>query len=259
LSLVPLIFIFPEKPSRYEKQLSARNLALWGTFAGVVLFAGASLQQMGMVDTTAGNGGFITGLYVIFVPLLGLFFRQPARPVVWLAATMAVTGMYLLTMHNALTFTAGDTLVLVSALFFALHVIVIGQLTGRFNALKLSMVQFFSCAVFSGILAFIFESFIWMDIFSARLPILYGGIISVGVGYTFQVLGQKTARPAPAAIILSMEAVFAMLGGMLILNETVDRLSLSGALLMFSGMVLAQWPSRRLNHSYKNQNSNRVN
>lgn len=241
LSLIPIYWLSSNsKGKKAQPPQNSTGIMKWGFVAGIALFAGSSFQQIGLITTTAGNAGFITGLYVIFVPILGLFIKQKTQPVVWFAAAMAVTGMYFLTVEEGWTINIGDMLVLISALFFAIHVLVIGHLTQLYNALKLSIVQFLTCGVLSLVVALAIENMSLDGIMKAAIPILYGGLISVGVGYTLQVFGQKHSKPAPAAIILSTEAVFAVIGGVLILHETMDMKSLFGCSLMFAGMVLAQ-------------------
>lgn len=241
LSLTPLMWFLQHRKSKKATSTeSSKGIVKWGVIAGIALFAGSSFQQVGLITTTAGNAGFITGLYVIFVPLLGLFVRQKTQPIVWIAALMAVVGMYFLTVEEGFAINIGDLLVLVSALFFAIHVLIIGHLTQLYDAIKLSIVQFLACGFLSLVVALAIETITLDGIFSAAIPILYGGLISVGAGYTLQVFGQKHSKPAPAAIILSTEAVFAVIGGVLILHETMDVKSLFGCSLMFAGMVLAQ-------------------
>lgn len=212
-----------------------------GLIAGVFVFAGASFQQVGLVYTTAGNAGFITGLYVIFVPMMGLFFRQKPGWSVWVGALMAAVGLYFLSIQGKMEVSKGDFYVLICALFWAGHVIFIGKVSPQMSALKLAIKQYFVCSVLSLIVAVIFETITLQSIIDATIPILYGGLISVGIAYTLQIIGQKKAPPAHAAIILSMEGVFAVLGGWLILNEEVTGKILFGCILMLSGMLLAQW------------------
>ena len=211
-----------------------------GLLAGLFVFAGASLQQVGLVFTTAGNAGFITGLYVIFVPILGLLFRQRPGWGVWIGAILAVAGMYFLSVTDAFTISRGDLYVLLGAIFWASHVLFIGHVSPRIDGLKLAVIQYVVCSGLSMAVAFGFEEVQWVSILEAAIPILYGGLLSVGIAYTLQIIAQKKAPPAHAAIILSMEGVFAVLGGWLILNESVSGRSLLGCGLMLVGMLLAQ-------------------
>ncbi|HNS18168.1 MAG TPA: DMT family transporter [Bacteroidales bacterium] len=217
-----------------------RMLARGGIVAGLMVFAGASLQQTGMVYTTAGNAGFITGLYVVFVPVLGLFLRQRPAVYVWIGAVMAAAGMYLLSVTGNFQMSKGDLYVLGCAFVWAFHVLYIGHLSPRVDALKLALIQYVITSVLSLLIAVFFETILWRAIQDATLPLLYGGIFSVGIAYTLQIVGQKKAPPAHAAIILSLEAVFAALGGWLILHEVLSTRALIGCALMLAGMVLAQ-------------------
>ena len=213
-----------------------------GLLAGLILFAGASLQQVGIVYTTAGKAGFITGLYVVIVPLLGLLWGHRTPWSTWVGATFAVIGLYLLTMTDDLSLAQGDGLVLIGALFWAAHVLAIGWLSGRHvEPVLLAGLQFVVCAVLSLATALMTESITLTGLQDAALPILYGGLLSVGVAYTLQVIAQRDAPPSHAAIILSLETVFAALAGWLWLNEELSGRGLAGCGLMFVGMLWSQW------------------
>jgi len=241
MALLPLI-----------QYLSSRNLASTmpgvrlvqgGLGIGVVLFLGAWLQQFGLCYTTAGKAGFITGLYVVFVPLMGIFLGHRYGVGTWAGAILAVSGMYLLSVTESLTMSRGDTLVLLSAFFWAGHVVLIGQFTqgiAAADAVKLSAIQFVACSVLSFMGALFFEEISLTGIRAGLVPLLYGGLMSVGMGYTFQVLAQRDARPAPAAIILSLEAVFAVMAGWFMLGEVLTARAMLGCTLMLSGMIWSQ-------------------
>jgi len=213
--------------------------------AGLALFAGASFQQIGMVYTTAGNAGFITGLYVVLVPILGMFLGHKTSTGTWIGALLAAAGLYLLSVTAEFTISFGDMLVLIGAFFWAGHVHIIGWLSPKNDALKLAFVQNAVCSVLSLLVSLIFEHNGMDGYLGALVPILYGGVLSVGVAYTLQVVAQKHARPAHAAIILSLEAVFAALGGWIILHEVLTPRAMAGCALMFCGMLASQlWTSR---------------
>lgn len=218
------------------------ELLLPGITAGGVLFLGASLQQVGIVTTTAGKAGFITGLYVILVPILGLFLRQSPRPGTWAGAVLALAGLSLLTGAGSGPVVGGDLLVLASALFFAIHVLLIGRYSSRPGArvVPLAAVQFGTCSLLSLIVAAFFEETGAPAIRAAALPLLYGGILSVGVAYTLQVAGQRHASPAHAAILLSMETVFALVGGTLLLGEHLPPRGIAGCAIMLAGILVSQ-------------------
>lgn len=219
---------------------------LGGLMAGTVLFAGATLQQVGLKYTTAGKAGFITGLYVVLVPLLGFFLGQrPARGDV-VGAVAAAVGLYFLSVTEAFTLAPGDGLELVGAFFWAGHVLVIGWLSPRTRALPLAMAQYVVCSVLSLACAVAFEELSWAGIRGAAWPILYGGLLSVGLAYTLQVVAQRDAKPTHAAILLSFETVFAALGGAVVLGESLGTRGLFGCALMFAGMLASQlWPKAR--------------
>ncbi|MGD2100043.1 MAG: DMT family transporter [Desulfobacterales bacterium] len=242
-SLLPLVIL-----SRDEK-ISSRNIMspaglkiaiLGGGALGLALFAGASLQQIGLVYTTAGKAGFITGLYVIIVPILGLFWRQQPKVGTWMGAFLAAIGLYFLSVTEQFTIDPGDLLVLIGAFFWAAHVLIIGWLSPRINPIKLAFSQYLACSILSLITAAAIEDISMASISQAAIPILYGGLLSVGVAYTLQVVAQRDAHPAHAAVLLSMEAVFAAIGGWLILDEVISARGLFGCALMLAGMLLSQ-------------------
>lgn len=243
LVLLPFI-IWPA--ARRRTRLSARSFPFRkehlfaGILAGSTLFMGASFQQVGIVYTTAGKAGFITGLYVILVPILGLLWRKHTYPEAWVGAVLAVAGLYLLSMTSSLTMSAGDLLVLISAVFWALHVHIIDKYTSRMGSLLLAHIQFITCSLFSFVVAFAFENIVMASVSGAWAPILYAGLLSTGVAYTLQVVAQKEAHPSHAAIILSLESVFAAVGGWLILSENLTLREMLGCALMLAGMLLSQ-------------------
>jgi drug/metabolite transporter (DMT)-like permease len=240
-SLIPIILLSHRKKKAATRQpLFTKAAITSGLCLGVALFLGASLQQIGIVETTAGKAGFITGLYVIIVPLLGLFWKQKTGRGTWIGAIFAVTGMYFLSVTDGFSISKGDLLVLVSALFWACHVQLIAFFLQKFNALHLSLYQFFFCSLFSWLAAFFTETISINGLQGAMLPILYTGIFSVGIAYTLQVVAQQKAHPAHAAIILSLESVFAVLGGYCFLNEYISIRGLFGCGLMLAGMLLSQ-------------------
>jgi len=212
----------------------------YGILLGLILFAGATFQQAGIVYTTAGNAGFITGLYVILVPVFGMFTGQKAGINLWGGAILATFGLYFLSVTESLTMSKGDILVLTGAVFWAVHVLYTGWLSPRTSVMRLAITQYTVCAILSLLASFIFESNTLQGIYNALIPLLYGGFLSVGVAFTLQIVGQKKAPPAHTAIILSLEAVFAVIGGVLILSETMTERKWLGCSLMLLGMVLSQ-------------------
>jgi drug/metabolite transporter (DMT)-like permease len=243
LSLLPLILISQRRQNRMPGALpkgGTRSLFLGGALAGAALFLGASLQQVGMVYTTAGNAGFITGLYVVIVPLLGLFWGQRPSAGTWIGALLAAFGLFLLSVSAAFTIGFGDLLELLGAIFWAGHVLLIGWLSPRLDSLKLSAVQFAVCSLLSLLTAFCIETVSLSTIVQGAYPILYGGLISVGFAYTMQVVAQRDAHPAHTAVILSAEGVFAAIGGWLLLGEVLGGRALLGCSLMLAGMLCSE-------------------
>ncbi|MGE5389603.1 MAG: DMT family transporter [Deltaproteobacteria bacterium] len=238
LSLLPLIYYF-SRTGGYDRPSSWKETMLPGLLAGTVLFTAVSLQQVGMLYTSAGKAAFITGLYLVLVPILGIFLKQRTNLSTWLGCVLGLIGLYFLCIRESSTIQFGDLLVLIGAFFWAVHIHVIG----RFNwlsAVRLSCIQFLTCSLLGLSTAVIFESITINSLSQAALPILYGGLCSVGIAYTLQVVGQKFASPAHAAIILSMEAVFGVLGGYLLLQERMGLQEMTGCFLMLSGMLVSQ-------------------
>jgi drug/metabolite transporter (DMT)-like permease len=248
LSILPLIFLKNKnhlQNRNKETQKGSDNhtfkqLIIYGAAGGILLYMGASLQQIGMVYTSAGKAGFITGMYVIIVPILGIFFRHKAGWRRWAGALLSVTGLYFLSVKGSVKINTGDIFVLLSAFFWASHVIAISHFSPRVNALKLAFIQYLLCGILSLGTAFILEDVQKNTLLLAWLPIFYGSIFSVGIAYTLQVYAQKKVHPAHAAIILSLEGVFAVLGGWLILGESLGLKGLFGSVLMLGGMFVSQ-------------------
>jgi drug/metabolite transporter (DMT)-like permease len=237
LSLLPLIrFTRGHRASRP----SPRRMVLGALAVGTALFAAASAQQIGMVTTTAGKAGFITGLYVVLVPLLALAWGERASWITWAGALLAVVGLYYLSVTDDLTLAAGDAWVLLSALLWAVQIQLIAYLTRSIDPLPLAAAEFAVCSALSWLAALFLEPITWAGIQGAVGPILYGGFMSVGIAFTLQVVAQRHAHPTPAAIIMSLEAAFAALGGWWLLGEQLGPRGALGAGLMMAGMVLAQ-------------------
>ena len=223
--------------------LSKHHLA--SILVGVALCAGATLQQLGVARTTAGKSGFITSLYVVIVPLLGLALGRRAPAATWVGVLLAAAGLYFLTMQGSFRMGLGDFLVLLGAFVWAVHMLLLGHFSPGHDPIKLAFTQFMVCAALSGLAALLLETTTPADVRAAALPILYTGVLSVGVGYTLQVAGQRHAPPADAAILMSMESVFAVLGGWLLLSEQLTARALLGCALMLAGILVSQlWPAR---------------
>jgi drug/metabolite transporter (DMT)-like permease len=246
LSLVPLLIYLNKKPKVSSKKASAPySVLLAGIITGSILFIGASLQQIGLAYTTAGKAAFITGLYIAIVPILGMFLKHKLHITTWLGVALAVVGLYFLSVTESFSIGKGDLLEVIGAFFWALHILTIDYFTKKVDALKLSFVQIITCSALSMTVAMIFEDITFTGIYEALIPLLYGGICSVGIAYTLQVVGQKHAKPSHAAIILSLEAVFASIGGIIILNESLGLRGYIGCTLMLTGMLLSQFSTIR--------------
>ncbi len=241
LSLVPLILFYKNSSPTQEKvEHGTKNVVVAGLWAGLVLFIAASLQQIGLLYTTAGKAAFITCLYIVLVPILGIFLKQYVSMSTWIGSVIAVVGLYLLCVRDSFFISYGEVLELVGAFFWAIHILLIDHFSRRAPVLKLACFQFITCSILSLVTALFIETISIHTIYQAAIPILYGGICSVGIAYTLQVVAQKNAQPSHAAIILSMETVFAAIGGWLILNEKLGFQESLGCVIMFIGMLLSQ-------------------
>ncbi|HBC32058.1 MAG TPA: EamA family transporter [Clostridiales bacterium] len=244
ISLLPVIYFFGKSsklensPERVDADIKTTIKS--GIIAGSILYIAASLQQVGLIYTTAAKAGFITSLYIVLVPILGIFLKQKTRSTTWSGALTAAAGLYFLSINEGFTIEFGDFLQIIGAFFWAAHIQVIDRFVKKVDAIKLSSAQFATCSVLSLITAFIFEDVNMSAIIDAIVPLLYGGIMSAGVAYTLQAVGQKYANPSHAAIALSMEAVFAAIGGILLLQETMPLRGYFGCALMLAGMLISQ-------------------
>jgi drug/metabolite transporter (DMT)-like permease len=225
---------------RGEKTPGRKKLILLQLLLGLLLFGGISFQQYGLLFTTAGNAGFITGFYVVLVPVAGWFLGQKNHFTIWVGVLLAILGLYFLSVRSNFMINKGDYYVAVCALFWTVHVLLVGYIAPRTDPIRTATVQFFICSVLSWIVAAGFERIEWESIVDAAWPILYGGIMSVGIAYTLQVVAQQKAHPAYASIILSLESVFAVLGGWLILDEKITGRIILGCSLILSGMIVVQ-------------------
>ena len=239
LSLLPLLFFLRKNGSAS----SDFNRSFWkfSIFAGFALFGGATLQQVGIQYTTVGKAGFITGLYVVIVPILGLCLQQKIGRWTVIGCILAVLGLYFLSVKEDFSIGWGETLVLIGAFFWAVHVQVIGAANKRnLSPIKLALVQYLVCASLNLLLSLLFETFLFDQVILASGAILYAGIVSVGIAFTLQVIAQKKVDPSRAAIILNLEAVFAVLAGWLFFTELLTIKEWLGCSLMFLGMILSQ-------------------
>ena len=244
LSVLPLLLFMKRRargagPSGSPRPKLALKLAYAG-ITGAVLFFGTSFQQAGLVTTTAGNAGFITCLYVVLVPIAGFAFGKRSGPRIWAGAVLALAGLYILSIGAGFSMERGDILELAGALFWTAHILVVGRFGGKMDGLELAIGQYSVCSILSLGGALAFESAPFAGTLAAAVPILYGGIMSTGLAFTLQIFAQKTAHPAHASIILSLESLFAAIGGILLLGEPLTaRLAIGGA-LMLTGTIVSQ-------------------
>ena len=229
---------------RVKNSPSIKFTFFCGVVCGLCLFAGTTLQQMGMVYTTAGKAGFITALYIILVPLLGIFLGKKIRLVVWVGVLLALAGLYLLCVGEDFSVNKGDMLVLLCAFAFTLHITFVDKVSEKIDGVIISCIQLFVCGLISVPGMLLFETLDWNLIFQCMIPILYAGVLSCGIAYTLQIVAQKYTEPTVASMIMSLESVFALLSGMIILKERISILELLGCILMFAAVIIAQLPEK---------------
>ena len=226
-----------------------KTLLLGGVSCGVFLGVATNLQQIGIMSTSVGKAGFLTALYIVLVPIAGLFFKKKCPATVWFGVVCSFAGLYLLCMTGgSFALATGDLLLLGCAVVFTGHILVIDYFAPKVNGVWMSCIQFFTAGIISAVPMIFTETPTWEGIFAAKLPILYAGVMSCGVAYTLQILGQKNYNPTIAVLILSLESCFSVLGGFLILHETLSARELCGCALMFVAIILAQLPGKRSKH-----------
>lgn len=232
-----------DKPALSPAEKKAANKQLWigGLCCGAALAIASNFQQAGLVaGTDAGKAGFITALYVVLVPVFGLFFKRKVNLPTWIAVVLSVVALYLLCIKGSFTLAPGDLLILACAVCFAVHILVIDHFTAYCDGVKLSCLQFLFAGVISTVCMFLFEKVDFAAIWSCILPLLYVGIFSCGVGYTLQILAQKDSNPTVVTILLSLESVFAVIAGAIILKQQMSVREYIGCVVMFAAVVLAQ-------------------
>lgn len=248
LVLIPLVVIFGKKnradKTAEEAKEYKRNTVIGGICCGICLCVASNFQQFGIMHTTVGKAGFITALYIIIVPILGIFMKKRVAPIVWVSSVIAVIGFYLLSISGRVSINRGDILVLICAVLFSVHILVIDYFSPKGEGVTISCIQFFTSGILCGILMFLFENPQIKDILAAYLPILYAGVMSCGVAYTLQIVGQKNMDPTVASLILSLESVFSALAGWLILGQGLSGKELIGCSLVFVAVLLAQMPQK---------------
>lgn len=250
--LLPLVIYRRKGKSKESKKFgSRRDILTGGICCGLALCCAALFQQFGIVYTTVGKAGFITTLYIIIVPIMGIFLKKKVPGKVWIAAVIAAAGMYLLCMSESLRLSRGDTYVFICAILFSIHILVIDYFSPKADGVELSCLQFLTAGIIGSVLAFIFERPTLSNFAGGIIPLAYAGIMSSGVAYTLQVIGQKDLDPTVASLILSLESVVSMLAGWVILKQALSPRELFGCVLVFAAVILAQLPEK--SHSEKEE------
>ena len=245
-SAIPESSSAPSEKAVSPTPYNSRDLWLGGIACGFALFAASSFQQFGIQYTTVGKAGFITACYIVIVPIIGIFLKKKCSPFIWIAVILSLCGLYLLclTPGEGFAIGKGELLVLICAFLFSLHILTIDHFSPLVDGVKMSCIQFLVCGILSGIPALIFESPDLAGIFAAKIPVLYAGVMSCGVAYTLQIVGQKNMNPTVASLILSLESCISVIAGWLILGQNLSSREIFGCVLMFGAIILAQLPQK---------------
>lgn len=247
-ALLPCIWLLQtinKKEGTVKEEGSRKDLIIGGIACGLLLFAASSLQQIGIQYTSAGKAGFITAFYIVIVPVLGMFLHKKIGWKVWIAVLLALAGLYFLCITERFTIGRGDIFIFLCALVFSLHIMVIDYFSPKVDGVKMSCIQFFVCGIVS------IPFMVWTEtpglkaMLAGWIPLLYAGVLSCGVAYTLQIVGQKNVNPAIASLILSLESCFSVLAGWMILGERLSVRESAGCVLMFAAIILAQLPDKK--------------
>ena len=246
LVLLPVIALLDKSGMSKKPASQKEGKTLWiaGLFCGLFLFTACALQQVGLMTTEAGKGGFLTALYIILVPVFGLFFKKKVSPWVWVAVLLALIGLYLLCSGD-MTMGVGEILLILCAVAFTGHIMTIDHFSPHVDGVRLSCLQFFICGMICLVIALFTETITLDSLLQCWLPIAYSGIMSAGAGYTLQILGQARTEPTTASLLMSLESVFSVLSGWLLIGERLSAAELTGCALVFVGVVLAQLPEKK--------------
>lgn len=244
LVLLPVIYGMSGKKAAAVEKKDTKTLWLGGVLCGLCLCVASSLQQIGIQYTTAGKAGFLTAMYIIMVPVFGLFLKKRCSPFVGISIVLATVGLYLLSIKEGFNIGKGDIYVILCAVVFSIHILVIDYFAPKCNGVKLSCIQFLVCGVLCSVIALVVEEPTISGILAAWLPIAYAGVMSCGVAYTLQIIGQKGMNPTVASLILSLESVISVLAGWLLLHQTLSAREIIGCMIMFAAIILAQLPAK---------------
>ena len=243
--LIVLVLIIERDPKlSFEKWLQPR---LWkaGLPCGIALFVAAGLQQMGIVHTSAGKAGFITAMYIVLVPILGVFLKKKPPFTAWISVALAVAGLYLLSCVGVTQVNIGDLYLLGCALGYAIQITLVDRLGNELDGFRLNCIQSLVCGILSGTVMFATEDVVPANILACWIPLVYAGIFSLGIAFSLQIIGQKHLEPTPASLIMSLESVFAVLFGWLLLNERMTTSEIFGCILVFTAVILSQIPTKK--------------
>ena len=244
--LLPVIwFMDRQRKTGAEKGAGQKTLIIGGICCGTALAVASTLQQWGILFTTVGKAGFITAMYIVIVPLLGVFIGKKVRPLIIGCVAIAVVGFYFLCMTESLHLGLGDFLVLLCAIAFSIHILVIDHFSPKVDGVKMSAIQFLTAAIISAVPTLLWEQPVLTEILQAWQPVLYAGVMSCGVAYTLQIIAQKNADPTVASLLLSLESVFSVLAGWVLLGQGLSLKEMFGCVLIFCAIILAQLPEKK--------------
>ena len=244
--LLPVIwFMDRQRKTGAEKGAGQKTLIIGGICCGIALAVASTLQQWGILFTTVGKAGFITAMYIVIVPLLGIFIGKKVRPLIIGCVAIAVVGFYFLCMTESLRLGLGDFLVLLCAIAFSIHILVIDHFSPKVDGVKMSAIQFLTAAIISAVPTLLWEQPVFTEVLQAWQPVLYAGVMSCGVAYTLQIIAQKNADPTVASLLLSLESVFSVLAGWVLLGQGLSLKEMFGCVLIFCAIILAQLPEKK--------------
>ena len=248
ITIALLLVLFLRNRKDFVKILTDPRLWKAGIPCGIALFAATALQQIGLIYTTAGKGGFITTMYIILVPIFGLFLKQKPPKTVGISVVLAAIGLYLISGAGFTAINIGDVLMLGCAVAFAVQILIMDRGAAELNSMALNMSQALVCSVVAGVCALCFDTLSWGNILACWFPLCWAGIMSMGIAYTLQIVGQKSIEPTTASLLMSFESVFAAISGWLLLNEQMSTAELCGCGLVFAAVILSQLPDMKKTH-----------
>lgn len=251
LPVIALFDMFKKDGKNFLSRWGDKKLWKAGILCGIPLFLACNLQQLGLVDVDAGKSGFLTAMYIVFVPLIGIFLKKKPSVLIPLSVVLAVAGLYFLCCTNGLTLQPGDLMLLGCAVMFAVQILFVDLFAQSVDALRLNAIQAMVCATLSAIIMLFTEKPTWTGILDCTIPLCYTGFLSMGMGYALQIIGQKYLETTAASLIMSLESVFAVLSGALILKEIMTGWEILGCVLVFSAVILSQFPAPSLGRKRK--------